>query len=238
MNAKTETLQLLESKHEDLLLFNNMMNHDIKAPLRNIKGFSYLLKKTNPTETQQEYLDFISTSADNLEALISDLLLYNKMNVIELKPENTNIDLIIDSICLSLKYDFQQKNVEIIKKNLPEYIYGNPDGLRTVFQNLISNAIKYQPKALENHIPEIIIRYEEDKKFDIIYVEDNGIGIKEENVERLFTPFIRFHSATEYEGTGLGLSICKKIIEKHNGTIELTNKTTPGTSFCLKFSKN
>ena len=237
MNAKIETLQLLKNKHQDLLLFNNMMNHDIKAPLRSIKGFSQLLKRTEPTETQKEYLDFISTSANNLEYLISDLLLYNKMNVVELKPENTDISFIIDSICLSLKYDIEQKQVKIIKKDLPESIYGNTDGLRTIFQNLISNSIKYQPKGIENHIPEIIIRYEEEGNFDVIYIEDNGIGIKEDNMERLFTPFVRFHSPSEYEGTGLGLSICKKIIEKHGGTIELIAKPTQGTCFQLKFPK-
>lgn len=238
MNAKIKTLQLLENKHQDLLLFNNMMNHDIKAPLRSIKGFSYLLKKTKPTQEQKEFIDFISNSANNLEQLISDLLLYNKMNTVEIQSEDVDVNIIIDSVCLSLKYDIEQKNISIIRKDLPLNIQANADGLRTIFQNLISNSIKYQPKNIENHIPEIIIRHEEDKDFDVFYIDDNGIGIKEENLERLFTPFIRFHSAAEYEGTGLGLSICKKIIEKHNGTIQVIPKTTQGTSFCLKLPKS
>lgn len=237
IDAKTETLKLLENKHQDLLLFNNMMNHDIKAPLRSIKGFSYLLKRTQPTETQKEYLDFISNSASSLERLISDLLLYTKMNSIELEAENVNIDFVIEAICLSLKYDIEQKKGKIIKKNLPETIYGNEEGLRTVFQNLISNSIKYQPKEKDNHVPEIIIRYEEEEKFDVIFVEDNGIGIKEENIARLFTPFTRFHSAAEYEGTGLGLSICKNIMEKHNGEIKVVPQEKSGTCFRLRFAK-
>lgn len=237
MKGKTEALQLLEDKHQDLLLFNNMMNHDIKAPLRSIKGFSFLLGKTQMTKEQKEYLDFISTSANNLEHLISDLMLYNKMNVVELKLEDTDISFIIDSISLSLKYDIQQKNVQIVKKDLPEYIFGSSDGLRTVFQNLISNSIKYQPKNIENHIPKIVISYKEEEDFDVIYVDDNGIGIKEDNIEKLFTPFVRFHSASEYEGTGLGLSICKKIVEKHNGSMEFEPKQAQGTRFRLSFPK-
>ena len=239
IEEKTEALKLLENKHQDLLLFNNMMNHDIKAPLRSIKGFSFLLKKrTQPTEEQKEYLDFISNSANNLEHLISDLMIYTKMNAVELEAKNVDINSIIDAIFLSLKYDIERKNVKIIKKDLPESIYSNKDGLRTIFQNLISNAIKYQPKEMGNHIPQIIIRYEEEEQFDVIYVDDNGIGIKEENIEKLFTPFTRFHSAAEYEGTGLGLSICKKIIEKHKGQIELVLKESQGTCFRLKFAKN
>ena len=237
MKAKTETLQLLENKHQDLLLFNNMMNHDIKAPLRSIKGFSFLLKKTQPTQEQKEYLDFISTSANNLEHLISDLLLYNKMNAVELKLEETDISFIIDSILLSLKYDIEQRNVKIVKKDLPQKIYASSDGLRTIFQNLISNSIKYQPKDIENHIPQIVISYKEEENFDVIYLDDNGIGIKKENVERLFTPFVRFHTAAEYEGTGLGLSICKKIVEKHKGKMEFIPKETRGSRFRLSFQK-
>lgn len=237
INAKTETLELLENKHQDLLLFNSMMNHDIKAPLRSIKGFSSLLRRTKPTEVQKEYIDFISTSTTNLEHLISDLLLYTKIDSIKFESQNTNINNIIDFVTASLKYDIEQKNVKIITKDLPQSIYANADGLRTIFQNLISNSIKYQPKEMDNHIPEVIIRYEKEEKFDVIYVEDNGIGIKEENMERLFTPFVRFHSAAQYEGTGLGLSICKKIISKHKGQMELIRKETQGTSFQLKFPK-
>jgi signal transduction histidine kinase len=213
-----------------------MMNHDIKAPLRSIKGFSQLLARTEQTETQKEYLAFISNSTNNLEALISDLLLYSKMNIIELDFDEINVESIIDAIISLFKYDIEDKNIQIIKENLPETIYGNFDGLRTVFQNLISNAIKYQPKDNANHIPEIRIKYESEEKFDVIYLKDNGIGIDEENIPDLFTPFIRFESAANYEGTGLGLSICHKIIEKHQGTINAI-PVEEGTCFIIKFPK-
>ncbi len=234
---KNIALQLLESKHQDLILFNNMMKHDIKAPLRTIKGFTSLLKRTLQTEQQLEYINFIGNSANNLEQLISDLLLYSKVNSTDLEFDTIDVNRIMESVCNSLQFDIQQNKVTIAKSDLPSQIHANEEALRTVFQNLISNSIKYQPKNKADHTPEIQISYNNQDAYDVIYLRDNGIGIQKENIPRLFKPFMRFHSAAEYEGTGLGLSICKSIMEKHGGEINIIPDIEQGTCFELKFPK-
>jgi len=109
--------------------------------------------------------------------------------------------------------------------------------LEILFNNLASNAIKYQPTNLENHTPKIEIKAKEN--FDIveIYVADNGIGIESEHLNHLFKPFKRFHANKAYKGTGLGLSICKRIMDKHNGSIKLHQTSKNGTTFKLIFQK-
>jgi len=231
-----QTMMLLNEKHQETLLFNNMMNHDIKAPLRTIKGFTSLLKKgTNPSEKQLEYINFISASTENLEKLIFDMLTLSKINTIELEFKEVNLNDLINKTRCSLSYDINEKGVKIDMEKLPN-IAGNKDILGTVFQNIICNSIKYQPK-LENHIPAIQISHKETEDFNLIYIQDNGIGIKPENVNQLFDPFVRFHSAADYEGTGLGMTICKKIMEKHNGTIKYIANENSGTCFELSFPK-
>ena len=119
---------------------------------------------------------------------------------------------------------------------MPE-VNGDILSLRTVFHNLISNAFKYQPNK-EGHIPEVSFTSKEDQNDHIIYIEDNGIGIKEEFVDQVFEPFKRNHSQKEFKGTGLGLSICSSILEKHNGSISVDSSNKTGTTFKLTIPKS
>lgn len=237
LNEKNTALDALQSKHDDVLLFTNMMNHDIKAPLNTIKGFTGLLQKEKQSERGNQYIKYIKKSLDSLDCMIGDLLALTKINTIELELSNTDLNHVIDHICDALEYDIQNKKVNIVKENLPE-IQGNSEALRTVFQNLISNSIKYQPLDKFEHIPTITISHKNNGQGDIIFFKDNGIGMKEENVPQLFTPFKRFHSSQEYEGTGLGMSICKKIMEKHKGDIVYMPTDEAGSCFKLAFPKS
>ena len=237
LNEKDTALDALQSKHDDVLLFTNMMNHDIKAPLNTIKGFTGLLQKEKQNERSIQYIKYIKKSLDNLEGMIGDLLALTKINTTELEFSNTDLNHVIDHVCDALEYDIQEKRVNIVKENLPE-IQGNSEALRTVFQNLISNSIKYQPIDKFEHIPTIVISYKKNGQDDIILFKDNGIGIKEENIPQLFTPFKRFHSSSEYEGTGLGMSSCKKIMKKHRGDIVYLPTNETGACFKLAFPEN
>jgi len=138
---------------------------------------------------------------------------------------------------LIYKYEIINKEVAFEVGKLPE-VTGNQQLLRTLFHNLISNAIKYQPKCKPNYIPKISINSSDDSNYHFIIVSDNGIGIKEEYIENLFTPFKRFHTNSEYEGTGLGMSICRKVMQKHGSSIELLETSTNGSKFKLAFKKS
>jgi len=107
--------------------------------------------------------------------------------------------------------------------------------LKTLFSNLITNATKYQPKNKEGHIPIIKIWAKESDQSTEVYISDNGIGIKKDYIPKLFSPFKRFHSNDEYKGTGLGMSICKRVMENHNGQIEVFQTSESGTTFKLTF---
>jgi len=223
----------LKEKNEETILFSNMMTHDIKAPLRNIKGFSSILEKrlTGLSPTDTEMFSFITQGVDALQKLIDNLLNYSKFSVDNYTLKEVDLEQLIDKLLLTFNYDIDNKNVVIVKSNLSE-IHGHEESLFLVFQNLISNAIKYQPKD-ESHQPliEIIQTVEQDK--NIVFVKDNGIGIDKQKFEEVFMPFKRFHNSSEYEGTGLGMSIVNKVIEKHNGEIAIQSELGKGSTFAI-----
>lgn len=237
LDEKNTALDVLRVKHNDVLLFTSMMNHDIKAPLNTVKGFIGLLQKEEHSERANKYIKHITELLKSLDSMILNLLALTKMNTTELELSNTDLNHIVEQVCGALQYDIQKENVNIVKDTLPQ-IQGNSEALRTIFQNLISNAIKYQPKNKPEHVPTINIIHESSQQEDIIYIQDNGIGIKQENIPQLFMPFKRFHTSKEYEGTGLGMSICKKIMEKHKGDIVYLSTNETGTCFKLAFPKN
>lgn len=227
----------LQRKNEELILFSNMMSHDLKAPLNNIYGFAGLLKKKLPNLGQREekMLNHIISGAKSMTALITDLLNYFKTRDAEWQFEEINLDELIEQVVQSLRYQIEEKQAVVHKKNLTT-ISANYGGMTNLFQNLISNSIKYQPVDQPDHIPCVNIEQIEEENQYCIILSDNGIGLKKEYLDRLFTPFARF-SSNAYKGTGLGLSTCKKIIEKHGGTIEASSSIGEGMTFTIVIPK-
>lgn len=231
--TNNKILEELREKNKEIVLFSNMMSHDLKAPLRNIEGFSSLLKKKlkNLDANERELFSFIITGVKSMKKLIDDLLLYSKSSINDYALESFDFDELIESLLQSFNYDIANSNVEINKGKLG-MLYGHKDSISLVFQNLISNAIKFQPKE-ETHIPKISISQINDSSLSQIIVSDNGIGIDTAYVKEMFLPFKRLHSTSQYEGTGLGMSIVKKVIDKHQGTIEVTSKLGQGCKFVI-----
>jgi len=230
-NENKKTLEKLKEKNEEILLFSNMMSHDLKAPLRSIEGFSSILQKRLPNidERNQELFSYVIDGVKSMKKLIDDLLLYSKSSIDDYSFEELDLNQLIDNLLVSFNYDIHKSNVKININNL-DIIYGHKNSLSLVFQNLISNSIKFQSK-LENHIPQIDISQITSSQGYQIIISDNGIGIEAEKIEEIFIPFRRFHSSSQYEGTGLGMSIVSKVIEKHNGTIKVKSKIGEGTTF-------
>ena len=230
---KNRLIEELKEKNEEMLLFSNMMSHDLKAPLRNIDGFSQLLQKQltglNPEELK--FFSFISQGVRTLKKLIDDLLQYSRFSANNYAFKAIKVEPLINQLLLNFNYDITNKQVKIVKSNLST-IHGHEESLALVFQNLISNAIKYQPKEA-THIPHIEIKQERVGNENIIFVKDNGIGIDSHKFKEVFMPFKRFHNASEYEGTGLGMSIVSKVIEKHNGKIDIQSTLGKGSTFSI-----
>ena len=230
---KNILIKELKEKNEEIMLFSNMMSHDLKAPLRNIAGFSQLLQRQltglNPEELK--FFSFITQGVDTLKKLIDDLLQYSRFSVGNYVFKEVNLEPLINELLLNFNYDITNEKVTIVKSGLST-IHGHEASLILVFQNLISNAIKYQPKD-KFHIPHIEIRQKRIQNKNVILIKDNGIGIDKHKFDEIFMPFKRFHTSSEYEGTGLGMSIVNKVIEKHNGKIEVESELGIGSTFSI-----
>jgi len=134
-----------------------------------------------------------------------------------------------------LRYQIDEKQAIIQTKNLTT-VRANYGGMTNLFQNLISNSIKYQPIDQPDHIPLVNVEQVEEEEQYRIIISDNGIGIGKEYIDRLFKPFARF-SSKAYKGTGLGLFTSKKIVEKHGGSIEAYSLLGEGTTFNIVIPK-
>lgn len=215
----------LEFLNQELQEFAFVASHDLQEPLRKIQTFGSLLEATSGGslgEQGRDYLARMTKSAQRMSALLGALLGYSRVAT---KPEPlalTDLSEIAQDAVSDLELAIHRARGHVEIRALP-CIEADPNQMRQLFQNLISNALKYRRK---NEPPAVKVYGEAIGSICTLYVEDNGIGFDEEYLDRIFKPFQRLHGRNEYEGTGMGLAICRKIAERHGGTI--TAKSTPG----------
>ncbi|NHE56266.1 sensor histidine kinase [Cyclobacterium plantarum] len=211
-------------------------SHDLKEPLRMIRSFLKLLKKKHSQHLNEEGLKYLSYASDGvkrMQMMIADMLEYYRLNMDELTAEKVDISKLVDEV--SAFYKREHQDAEIKHSGLPAINASGKD-LRMVFENLIGNAIKY--RKAENH-PVITVRAEANPGEDWVFsIADNGVGIPEDHLERIFGLFQRAHSGKQYPGTGIGLAICKKIIEKAGGKIWVESKLDAGSTFFFTWPEN
>lgn len=239
--ALMEANKELEASNTELQQYAFIASHDLQEPLRKIITFSQIVKERfmhNDDATQ--YINRIIASSERMRSLINDLLNYSKLAVMyEFKV--SPLQAIVQDAVTDLELAIKEKKAEISVENLPS-IEVIPDQMRQVFQNIISNAIKF---SKPDTTPEIKIwgEFTEENSANSkaaikgdhyrIYIADRGIGFNEEYLNKIFTMFQRLHGRTEYEGTGIGLSIVKKIVEKHNGMVTARSREGEGTTFII-----
>lgn len=209
------------------------VSHEIRTPLTSIKGFSQLLlaQKSQFPEVLHTPLDRIVYNTERLKDLFDNLL---KLSVIESKYELTKENISVAKLFsvitsnIKAKHNLNKLDVQYPKEG---FIFGDPKLLDQVFTNLIDNSVKYNPKAETK----INISIEKDEKSSFIKISDNGAGISNEEIKRIFERFYRVQGQTtkNIEGTGLGLSIVKHIINKHNGHISVESEIDKGTTFII-----
>jgi len=235
--SKNEELEL---RNHELQQFSWVVSHDLKEPLRKIQIFTKMLKDFLDDEKAINYADRAIGSAERMAALISDLLHYSRLSS-DAVPEKTDMNFLVQDVLADLEYIVEEKNAVINVDNLP-VIKGVPSQLRQVFQNLISNSLKFSKESVAPLIEiksEIIAEKEFDSavsatgKYCRITVQDNGIGFDESYVHKIFIIFQSLNDRNAYEGTGIGLAIAKKIIEKHNGLITATSQLGAGSKFIV-----
>ncbi len=221
--------QELERSNNDLVQFAYVASHDLRAPVRAIKSFSQILEKDyreKLDEEANECLDFIVTGASRLETLINDLLAYSRVDTQGKAFVPVDTSEVLDQVVGDLRLDIEESQAEITRDALP-VVVADASQMTQLFQNLISNAIKFQgqdpPKV------HVAVRKEDDGW--VFSVKDNGIGIEAEHTERIFAMFQRLHTQDEYPGNGMGSAICKKIVERHGGNIWVQSKVGMGSTF-------
>ncbi|KAF2336883.1 sensor histidine kinase [Flavobacterium daemonense] len=234
-----EKINELNKINRNLEEFIHVISHDLKEPLRKIVMNTSRIDGSYFTEVDTKAINVMKLSALRLNSLVDDLVRYSSHTAQE---ERTKINLktIISEVMEDFEIIISDKKASIKIGDLP-IIKASRVQMRQLFSNLISNAIKYskettapfieifQPENLDTKIPN------QNAKFVQIQIKDNGIGMEENHLTKIFTIFQRLHARNEYSGNGIGLAICKKIMENHSGKITVESTLNEGTTFNLYF---
>lgn len=235
---KNETLQDYIESNIKLEQFAHIASHDLRSPLVNIKSFADLLVHDEIELNQKDKNIFAKHIANNSKLaiqMINQLLEYAKTNALIIEPVEFNSKHLIQQLISDFKTINQDISLEIKSVGKFASIYADKAKFKQIFQILISNAIKFTNPV--NGVVRINIENIEDKNNQIFSVKDFGIGIPEDQIQKIFNPYVRLHNRSEYDGVGLGLSICKKIVELHNGTISCTSQKGVGSTFTFTIPK-
>jgi signal transduction histidine kinase len=242
------TLQLeeknseLESRNKELASFTYAASHDLQEPLRKIQTFSDKILQTSPglPQNTQDLFRRIQSSVLRMKLLIENLLSYSRVEVSKPVFELTDLAAVLQEVKNDLLENIRNTSAVIDCPELPKLVVV-PFQIQQLFDNIISNAIKFRKKDTP---PQIVIEYavvkgknmplfktDLEKKYCYLCISDNGIGFDQQYAEKIFDIFQRLHGQSEYEGTGIGLAICKKIVETHKGFIHATGESGKGASF-------
>ena len=233
-NELKENIKKLEISNAELEQFAYVASHDLQEPLRMVASFTQLLDmkyKDKLDSEADEYIDFIVEGSHRMKDLIDDLLSFSRLNTDKKEFHLTDLNQVLDSVLLGLKSTIEEEDAHISKDNLP-ILWCDSSQISQVFQNLISNSIKFHQTP-----PRIHISSEENDHEWVLGVSDEGIGIDPEHQQKIFDVFKRLHTREEYAGTGIGLSICKRIVERHNGKIWVESEPGEGANFYFTLPK-
>lgn len=233
---RKETIESLIQKNEEITSFNHTVAHDLKEPLRAISSFSRLLFR-NVSEDKLEdsivYNEFIKSGVTRMGQLLDDLMTFIETDDKSSVQIEVNLDNSLIIAEQNLVEKIRETNAIIHKADLPTVI-GNQSYCILLFQNLLGNALKFTKPGVD---PVIDISYEEKEDEVTILVKDNGIGIEEEFIDKIFTAFRRLNTREDYEGSGLGLSLCKKIVDFWKGSIDVESEFGKGSTFKINIPK-
>lgn len=226
----------LETVNKELEAFSYSVSHDLKAPLRHITGYvGLLLKKYKECLPEEglKYLDNISFSANNMGELIQGLLKFSRNGKQEMNQISLDMKEIVLATIKPIKEQETVRNIKWVLKTLP-HAYGDLEMMKSVWANLIENAVKFTKKKAT---AKITIGAEETKNTVIYYVKDNGAGFDMTYSSKLFEIFQSLHDREDYEGTGIGLAIVRRIISRHGGKTWAEGEIDKGATFYFSLNK-
>lgn len=220
----------LQAATKELEAFSDSVSHDLRAPLRHINSFIYLLEQSlrpNLNEESRKRLQVVAEAAEHLGELVDDLLSLSRVWRQELRRIPVSLALLVNEARAHLRDEMQGQNIEWVIGPLP-VAEGDPVALRQVFINLLSNAIKYSSRRALSRI-EVGCQATEGEL--ICFVRDNGVGFDMQQSPRLFGVFQRLHDEKDFEGTGIGLAIVRRVIQRHGGRAWAEGAPDQGATF-------
>lgn len=221
---------LLRQSNQELEQFAYVASHDLQEPLRAVTSYTQLLAQKYPTTLDaktEKYIGYIVDGATRMQQLINDLLTYSRVGRQHLVLQPTDCNAIVDLVCQNLQVAIAESQGSITHDPLPT-ITADPAQLTQLLQNLVGNALKYR----SDQPPHVHISAQIQAETAWVFaVQDNGVGMETKYLERIFVIFQRLHTRRQYPGTGIGLAICKKIVERHGGSIWVESQLGMGSTF-------
>jgi signal transduction histidine kinase len=222
--------RMLHQSNEELQQFASVVSHDLQEPLRMVTGYVQLLEKRYSNSLDNDARDFINFAVEGvarMKELITDLLTIARIERSEKISEETDLQDILNNVLSNLSLRIEDTGTVITQDALPR-IKADSGQMLQLFQNLVGNAIKFQPGDRQ---PSVHIGVQHQEGEWVFSVQDNGIGIAREHLDRIFDMFRRLHHRDVYPGTGIGLAICKKVVERHEGRLWVESTPGKGTTF-------
>lgn len=225
----------LEEVLRELDAFAQHVAHDLRAPLRAMRGFAQIALEELGTGPEaagpREWLGRVLEAGDRMDALIVDLLAYSRLARAELPRERTDLDRLLDEVLLEARPSLAERRGEVVVDRPLGNVVAHAPALKQVFHNLLSNAIKFVAPGVP---PRVRIYAEPRPPRRRIWVEDNGIGIAPEDQERIFRMFERLHTQDRYPGTGIGLAIVRRAMERMSGGAGVESRPGEGSRFWIE----
>ena len=229
---RTEMRRKIREQQESLQSFAHVLVHDLRSPLRSIRTAIDGLIEDLPGEVltdNSEILDFVLDGAERVDSLIVALEGYTQVDGEQNRFAVVDLNLQVDAVRANLMVDLKAQNARLVSSGELPTIYCSAPQIGQLIQNIVSNGIKYN----RSEVPEVRISARQTETHWLIEFSDNGIGIEANSLNRIFDPFHRLHRDQEFDGTGLGLATCKKIAERHNGSLYCRSEVGVGSVFTL-----
>lgn len=229
-----ERTRTLEEVMQELDLFASTVSHDLRAPLRSMRGLTQILLEDCAGRLLPEHLDLvrkIAGSADRMQALIEGLLAYSRLSREQVRLQDVGLEEVLDRLAWDLRDEIDERGAELRVERPLASVRAHPMMLQQALANLVRNAIKFVEPGRS---PQVRIRSETNHGSVRVWVEDNGIGISPEHHGRIFQVFERLNPSSAYPGSGLGLSIVKRAIERQGGQVGVHSSPGEGSRFFVE----
>ncbi len=227
----------LANTNTELETFAQMASSDLQQPLGQIKRFADRLERGASSEFEGrefDYLERIGGATDRMQNLIGDLLTFSRVSTAEAPIQDVDLETLMSEALMDLELMISDAGGVVTVDPLP-VVAGNATQLRQLFQNVVGNAIKYRHPNVCPEVSVVVV----DQGVDRFQLEfrDNGIGFEAKHADRIFKPFQRLHSRSQFEGSGIGLAVCRRIVERHGGTMSASSGEGGGSVFAVSLPK-